>query len=106
MSNSETKTLGMPARSEKMEDLSFKSKKEAIEFLKKTNGLSESRNGDYFYQSGNYNMSNGEYDLPSYRPYLYKDMWWIYITYFYYFGTPNPQLDGRVDPETFFNRFP
>lgn len=88
-----------------MNNLVFDSKKSAIDFLSSVEGLSQSNNGQYFFTSGTYYLSHGEYSQPDYAPRRYKDGWGIHVTYYYYAGTCCAPRDGRVDPETFFNRF-
>ena len=77
-----------------MNTLVFKTKKEALDFLKSV-----------FYPKGTYYLAHGEYSKPDYQPRRYKDGWGIHVKYYFYSGTCYAPKDGRIDAETFYNKF-
>lgn len=87
-----------------METLSFKTRKEANEFLRSTPGLID--NGNTFTPRGNYYLSHREYARPCYMVGCSKGVYVIRVHYFYYEGTYNRPENGIMDADTFFNRFP
>jgi len=88
-----------------MNNLTFDTKKSAIKYLSSVKGLSKSNNAKYFYPTGTYHLSHGEYSQPDYEPRRYRDGWGIHVTYYYLSGTSYAPQDGRIDSDTFYNRF-
>lgn len=85
--------------------LTFKNKADTLEFLRGLPYLTETahttgRNASkvYFYPSGTYYLSHGEYAQPDIVPRRYADGWGVHVEYFYYVGTLNGRGSGRVDP--------
>lgn len=78
----------------KMTNLVFATKKEAVDFLKSIDNLTEMGNGN-FTHSGTYYLRHGEYEAAEYKPVRYKDGWGIKKLHFYYPGTFNRPIDGR-----------
>jgi hypothetical protein len=78
-------------------ELSFKTEKDALEYLRAENGLMESPvNPGVFWDKGKYYPSRGEYERPDYRVRRYKDGWGIHATYYYFAGTPHAPKNGRI----------
>lgn len=71
-----------------MKELVFKTKKEAVEYLRGRSDLQELSNGTFYY-SYEYLLNYGEYERPDYKPVRYKDGWGIKIIYHYYQGIRN-----------------
>jgi len=88
-----------------MNTLVFKTKKEALDFLKSVQRLESSLDETFFYPKGTYYLAHGEYSKPDYQPRRYKDGWGIHVKYYFYSGTCYAPKDGRIDSETFYNRF-
>ena len=88
-----------------MNTLVFKTKKEALGFLKSVQGLESSLDETFFYPKGTYYLSHGEYAKPDYQSRRYRDGWGIHVKYYFYDGTCYAPKDGRIDAETFYNRF-
>lgn len=88
-----------------MTNLVFATKAEVIKFLEAQKELTSNNAGTKFFPAGTYYLNHGEYSQPDYEPRRYKDGWSIHVTYFYYAGTFHAPCDGRVDPETWENRF-
>jgi hypothetical protein len=78
-------------------DLSFPTKKEALEYLRSIDELEESsKTPGVFWETGTYYLSHGEYERPDYRVRRYKDGWGVHATYYYYAGTLYAPKDGRL----------
>ena len=82
----------------KKPELSFETKREAIEFLRSVEELEEGEPG-VFYETGAYYLSHGEYARPDYRVRRYKDGWGVHVTYYYYPGTLYAPEDGRLEDD-------
>lgn len=79
-------------------DLSFKTKKEAAEFLhnKKLCYFEGSKTQEQAWSvSGMYVCSHGEFARPEYVLRRYKDGWGVKIIYYYYCGTLFAPKDRR-----------
>lgn len=80
--------------------VSFKTRKECEAFLSATFDRScdyANRPGTFWYSSGMYQLSHGEYDRPTYEPRRYKDGWGVRVEYSYLPGTYNAPQSGRWD---------
>ena len=81
----------------KLRILSFKTKAEALEYLRSVKVLEESaRHPGVFYRGGVYYLNHGEYARPVYSVRRYKDGWGIHVKHFYYYGTLYVPSDGRL----------
>lgn len=76
--------------------LSFKTKKEALEFMRGLENYREYKDG-LFCRCGDYYLAHGEYDKPDYKPVHYKDGWGIKETNYFYPGTFYARKDGRCE---------
>ena len=83
----------------------FKTKKEAIQFLASIEWLESHSEGKKFSSNRIYLLSSGEYSRPDYYPIRYKDGWAISITYFYYPDTLYAPKNGRMDEDSFIEKF-
>jgi len=80
-----------------MKTLSFKTKSEALNYLRSIPELEEStKRPGIFWRRGTYYLNHGEYDRPEYSVRRYKDGWGIHVAYFYYPGTFYAPKDGRL----------
>lgn len=78
-----------------MNNLTFKSKLEAISFLRNNNDLYEHSNG--FSPKGIYYLSHGEYSAPDFKVVKYKDGWGIKKIHYFYDGVFNTPKDSRCE---------
>ena len=78
----------------------FETKKDLIDWLNDFNDLDKASNGNY-YPNCTYYLHHGEYAQPEYRPTRYKDGWSIKGVFFYYSGTLNAPINGRLDINIF-----
>ena len=76
--------------------LSFKTKKEALEFMRGLENYREYKDG-LFCRCGDYYLAHGEYEKPDYKPVHYKDGWGIKETNYFYPGTFYARKDGRCE---------
>ncbi len=71
-------------------DLSFETKEEALEYLRKIPGLEEcGEKSPYFIDAGGYCLERNEYSRPTYYPRKYGKVWGIRRQVYYYSGTFN-----------------
>lgn len=77
--------------------LKFETKKAVIDYLADKDNLDCDTSGKLFFPAGTYYLAHGEYSQPDYTPRRYKDGWGIHRTNYYYPGTFNAPVDGRVD---------
>ncbi len=85
--------------------LVFATKKETIDFLKSIEGLDLNSTGTYFSPNGVYYASHGESSRPTYEARRYKNGWGIHVAYCFFAGTCYAPADGRIDTNTFSERF-
>jgi len=80
-----------------MKTLSFRTKKEALDYLRSIPQLVESaQRPGVFRRTGTYYLNHGEYSRPEYSVRRYKDGWGVHVKYFYYPGTLYVPKDGRL----------
>lgn len=82
-------------------DLSFKTKKEAAEFMHSNSRLKYHKGIESVFEqtwsfSGQYTCSQGEYARPDFVLRRYKDGWGIKIIYYYFHSTLFPPKDRRA----------
>ena len=82
----------------KMKRLSFRTKQQVVEYLRKRGGLSESNERPgIFSPAGTYVTASGEYARPEYKPVRYGDGWGVKGVHFYFPHTYGALRDKRIE---------
>ena len=78
--------------------LSFRTKRQVVEYLRGKKGLSESEERPgIFSPAGTYVMANGEYARPEFKPVRYGDGWGVKGVHFYLPHTYGAPEDKRIE---------